>query len=205
MLTFLYKEILLPNKAPVNISLNLDLKKINVANTPASAAGQPIIPVEMQLTATNPSSREIYLLSNVWIAHGYRAMPSTPDAGAFGERMNDALSRRRMRPAQRYAINSAGVALAGGMLLSDTRLKPNEKVMRKLIFFVPKDTYDVIEVWISIPTTSRDGGLLTSWKFENNEVVPDFRYARDRRQLARGADNTFIEKHLELHNAVQLR
>src|SRR5438093_325085 len=63
--TFGYKEIMVPKSAPVNITLNLQLKKIGGA--PAKG---DLVAVEMRASATNPSSRDIHLLPNAWIAYG---------------------------------------------------------------------------------------------------------------------------------------
>src|SRR5438128_1254137 len=80
--TFVYKEIVVPKSAPVNVTVDLELKKI--------AGGQPgenkkkLIPVQFKVSAKNPSSREIYLLPSVWmaigvkVASGNRGLDSVP-------------------------------------------------------------------------------------------------------------------------------
>jgi hypothetical protein len=201
--TFYYKDVFQPRTAPVNISLNLDLKKVNPATPPADPHSAGMIAVEMQLAATNPSGREIFLLPNVWIAYGYRVSKAA-ESQDFAERLNDTLARPRARPVERFTRASSPVAVpvAGGVLLSDTNLKPGEKVARTLVFHVPRNTFDVIEVWTAIPTTSKAGKILLTWRIENNEMVNDVRYNdKERRPLKRDADGNYIDKDLELQQS----
>jgi hypothetical protein len=200
--TFFYKDVLLPHAVPVNISLNLELKKISGPDPPAGSNGQSLIAIEMQLAATNPSSREIYLLPNVWIAYGYHAKGTSFEAAAFAERLNRSLSRHVARPAERYASTSDGVPLAGGTLLNDSRLKPNEKVVRKLVFYLPKNTYDAVEVWTAIPSTSKAGKLKVTWRLKGNEMVPEVNYAdKAKGPVPKDTDGAFIDNRLELQES----
>lgn len=199
--TFYYKDVLQPSTAPVNISLNLELKKVSPTNPPNGSPGSKLIAVEMQLGATNPSSREVYLLPNAWIAYGYRTT-EPGDAPSFAQRLNDGFASQRIRPQERFGLTTNGDAVAGGVLLSDTQLKPGEKVMRKLVFHVPRNRYDVVEVWTAIPTTSQEGKLRITWRLVGNELLPDVRYNdKERRPLPRDAQGNFIDAELELQQS----
>ena len=74
--TFIYKEIVLPKSAPVNISVNLELKTIGPSNPQETEAKKQLIAVEMKVSATNPSPREVYLLPSIWFAYGYVDRPT---------------------------------------------------------------------------------------------------------------------------------
>ena len=74
--TFIFKEIEVPKSAPVNISLNLQLKKIE---TPQN--NEVLSAIEMKISATNPSTREIYLLPNAWVAYGGHIAASPASSG----------------------------------------------------------------------------------------------------------------------------
>jgi len=200
--SFFYKDVLEPRTAPVNISLNLELKKINASGPPMGSGGQQLIAIEMQLGATNPSSREIFLLPNVWVAFGYRTENAMLSKEEFSQRLNRNFNRQLIRPSERYATTSDGVPIAGGILLNDSKLKPNEKVIRKLVFYLPKNTYDVLEVWTAIPSTSKAGRLLVSWRVENNLVIPEVRYATKEYPLVkRDKNGAFIDDNLELQES----
>jgi hypothetical protein len=63
--TFVYKEITLPKSAPVNVSMDLQLKKIGTS-VDKREQEVPFVAVEMKVRATNPTSRSIYLLPSTW-------------------------------------------------------------------------------------------------------------------------------------------
>jgi len=120
----------------------------------------------------------------------------------FSQRLNRNFNRQLIRPSERYATTSDGVPIAGGILLNDSKLKPNEKVIRKLVFYLPKNTYDVLEVWTAIPSTSKAGRLLVSWRVENNLVIPEVRYATKEYPLVkRDKNGAFIDDNLELQES----
>src|SRR6266404_5182874 len=73
--TFFEKEVFIPKSAPVNISVNLQLKK--VATGSGNQAG--LTAVEMNVSATNPSTREIHLLPSAWSARGVRIKAAERD------------------------------------------------------------------------------------------------------------------------------
>src|SRR6266513_4802955 len=76
--TFVHKEITAPRAAPVNISLDLQLKKLG-ANEP----NKELVAVELKASATNPSTREIHLLPNLWTAYGINVVAAKPNDSDF--------------------------------------------------------------------------------------------------------------------------
>src|SRR5256885_1464223 len=78
--TFVFKEILVPKSAPVNVTINLQLKKIGTGPTNGNLTA-----VEMKISATNPSSRKVYLLPSVWVAHGIRIKAVERDDAGFAD------------------------------------------------------------------------------------------------------------------------
>ena len=80
--TFIYKEIVLPKAAPVNVTVDLLLKKIGPPNSPLQKGENgALIAIEMDVSAANPSSRSVNLFPSVWFAHGYkvRSIPENKD------------------------------------------------------------------------------------------------------------------------------
>jgi hypothetical protein len=65
-----YKDVIAPKSAPINISVNLQLKKIGPGKSDASDIAKRFIAIEMRVSATNPSTRQVFLLPSAWIAHG---------------------------------------------------------------------------------------------------------------------------------------
>src|SRR5713226_5577170 len=119
--TFVYKEIVVPKSAPVNVTVDLELKKIG-ANQPGATKAK-LIPVELRVSAKNPSSREIYLLPSVWMASGVK-------------------------------VASTKHAIDEGLTVTS----------RTLIFYVPPNEYDYLDVVTIIPTIAKKGAMDLEWK-----------------------------------------
>jgi len=156
--TFVYKEIVVPKSAPVNVTVDLELKKI--------AGGQPgankkkLIPVELRVSAKNPSSREIYLLPSVWMAYGVKV---ASNEHALGD-VPAVTSHNEESFSQRHADVAESVIVAFGGLVEDDSLKPNEVTARTFIFYVPQNEYDYIDLVTVIPTVAKKGAVDLEWK-----------------------------------------
>jgi hypothetical protein len=196
--TFIYKEILLPNSAPVNISVDLQLKKIgqmgpngaplsDVSDKPNGLAGeidkkQQLIGVEMRISAINPSTRDVYLLPSAWLAYGIvdRASDDLPIEDAA-----KSLNAGYMQYSLKHAVPAEESLVAVGTLFKDHGLRPNERVGRTEIFYVPAGRYDRIAVEGQLITMSKPAKLTVQWKWENEQLFA---------QLYRvGANNELIE------------
>lgn len=160
---FVYKEITVPNSAPVNVSIALQLKKIGPKST--ASEKQTFIAAEMQTAATNPSTREVYVLGSAWIARGCRV-----DTGPNEESFSTQAEKSLNSPGEGYAeisvrdINYANVV--AGRLFADTFLKPNKSVRRTKIFYIPVDRYDEIDLDVRVITTERPQSIALRWKVE---------------------------------------
>ncbi len=156
--TFVYKEIVVPKSAPVNVTVDLELKKIG-ANQPGATKAK-LIPVELRVSAKNPSSREIYLLPSVWMASGVK-VASTKHAIDEGLTVT---SKNEASYSQRHADVTENIIVAFGGLVEDDSLKPNEVTARTLIFYVPPNEYDYLDVVTIIPTIAKKGAMDLEWK-----------------------------------------
>lgn len=168
--TFIYKEIKLPEESPTNISVNLQLKKASTGKPKTS-----LIPVEIHVSATNPSSRTIYLLSNYWIAWGYRTEPianmDTMDSGAFSGRMDATINAQNGQNFERHSVSSPRSIIAGGSLFSDDSLNPNETITRTIMFYAPRDKYDSVLAQVNMPSFEAQKGLEMQWKVKADGSV----------------------------------
>jgi hypothetical protein len=160
--TFVYKDITLPKSAPVNISVTLNLKKIG----PKSPEKQGLTAVEMQTAATNPSAREVRLLSSAWIARGCSVIAEQNDP-SFIEQAQLQLNSLHEGYAEQFAKFDQCSNAAAGHLFGDSFLKPNESVRRTKVFYVPTDRYDEIDVDVRVLTAERPEGVDLQWKVEN--------------------------------------
>jgi|SRR5580700_9168678 hypothetical protein len=147
--------------APVNISINLQLKKIGRKDTVAEKQG--LIAVEMQAEASNPSIRDVFLLRSVWIAFGCNVGTGADDA-SFMAKAKDSLNTYDEVFAERFAMQPPCTNFADGHIFKDTVLRPKESTRRTVIFYVPFDKYDAIKVHVRMPTTDKSKGVVLEWK-----------------------------------------
>lgn len=206
--TFIYKEIMLPKAVPVNVSVDLQLKKIGRPNSQVQQGeNKALIAVEMAVSATNPSSREVYLLPSVWIAHGYKVNALSENKG-FAKQATLVLDSQDKSQLEKHA-STAGIAdgpVAIGRLFPDNSLKPNEKVAQKLLFHVPVGRYDFISVEALMPTMAKKEGAVLVWKYDEKDgsLVPImFKIAKngERKEMKNDKDGHYMDDELELQTA----
>jgi hypothetical protein len=169
--TFFYKEVFVPKSAPVNISINLQLKKVGTG----SASQASLAAVQMDVSATNPSTREIQLLPSAWIAHGIRIRTTERNDADLGKATADALRDPNVvYTVERHAIDQESLIVAGGFLFADSALKPNEKLTRTIIFHVPKEGYDLLAVNAVIPSAEDLSQIQLEWTLKDKDLEPTF-------------------------------
>jgi len=196
--TFVYKEIKLPKSAPVNITLNLQLKKIGTGATKGDLTA-----VEMKCSATNPSSREIHLLPSAWIAYGMTITATSTDDSNFIKDANAALiDSERISTVQRHAKNQKTSVVATGKLFDDTGLKPGETTGRTIIFYVHQNDYDLVDLTTVMPSVADVRGIELEWTLtKESELHPTvYRVDKNGKRTPIG-DNDRLDKRLELQMA----
>jgi len=166
--TFIYKEVMVPKSAPVNICLNLEVKKIDSAATSA----KNLTAVEMKVSANNPSTREIHLLSSGWTAYAMAAMPVESDLSHDSATAKTITTPRDITTLERHAKRKGATLVALGQLYGDVSLKPGENLTRRIVFHVPRNKYDLVEVRVSIPSATNVDGVGFKWVFEDDSLQP---------------------------------
>ncbi|HVI08713.1 MAG TPA: hypothetical protein VND65_10505 [Candidatus Binatia bacterium] len=206
--TFIYTQVIVPKAAPVNISVDLGLKKIDTAKADAKADKRHLVPVEMKISAKNPSSREVFLLPSGWIAWGLTIGDSgTQKADGFDE-PKPITAQTSTQSMLRHADVKSVDVVAFGRLLEDSTLKPNEACSRTIVFYVPRDQYDSLEVHAYIPTVIKEGKVDLEWKLENSDLHASM-YRLDGRGNRAGAlkpdsDGGFSDPQLGLQQATSM-
>lgn len=168
--SFIYKEVLVPKSAPVNVTLDLQLRKLDNANSEVhQCKAVELIPVEMTASATNPSSRTVFLLSNLWSAWGSNVAVS-PELPRFAESVEKVVNSEQLGPIELNAQRRPHRRpVAIGRLFRDTCLKPNERVVRRLVFHVPCGEYDVIDVNTDVITVAKEGAAALQWHYKDSD------------------------------------
>lgn len=199
--TFMYKEWYLPKTALVNISTDLSLRRIGLSDA-AKPPGPRFVAVELAVSATNPSTREVFLLPNIWVARGFRLKSLDNTQHDFLSQFGSAFKDARLGVKQRGVADTEGEPVALGRLFGDDRLKPNEKIMRKIVFHVLKDQYDYIEVRTTMPTVTKEGRLDLEWKYKDGRfnaiVFRNINDIRDKKELDKKVNGDYSDGGVEL-------
>lgn len=171
--TFGYKEILVPQSAPVNISMNLQLQKVAISNKKENK----LIAVEMKVSATNPSSRVVKLLPSVWFAYGKEVVPVSENT-SFSKKLFTTLNTRNEGFIQKHAESKFASVVAAGNLFQDDFLQPKETRARTIIFHIPKNKYDVLEVQAIMPSAENTKPIYLQWTFNDEVNAPIYNIYR---------------------------
>ena len=178
---FLYKEIYLPQVAPVNISVDLELSRIAQDYPGRPSDLLKLIPVQLKVSAKNPGSRPINILTSRFAVHGIKVNNSTGGETGFYKRFAETINAADSRRFESLsAIEKDPELIAGGRLLVDTVLNPDEQIMRNLIVYVESGKYDKLEATVNVASArdaesfgvawTSEGGLPTenAWWFDDS-------------------------------------
>jgi hypothetical protein len=166
--TFIYKEIRVPRAAPINISVNLDLKEIGTQDAEGGEQGE-LSAIEMKISARNPSSRPVYLLSNMWFAEGVKIARAAGET--FLPEVNGLFISGTPNYMTRHAKKESSEVLATGILFSDHVLKPNETIATTIVFHVPAKQFDLIQVTAQMPTVAKEKKAVLVWAFDGESFA----------------------------------
>ncbi|MCP9787364.1 hypothetical protein [Cyanobium sp. N5-Cardenillas] len=146
--TFVWQDILVPSWAPAAINLDLSLTPIEGRTTTADGSE-----MALNITATNPSSRKLYLLSNVWQLVGIHRKAVTEKE--FIHLGNRTLRDVPLLQAERLIRNETSPTLAVGRIFGDDIIHPGEKIDRTIVVRLPAG-YGVAEVNVVVPTLTKE-------------------------------------------------
>lgn len=110
--TWLYKELIIPNTAPVNIDLSTEVKSLTAtAEDKPKAPNSALDSAVIKVTVKNPSSRKITLYGPRWILLGRRRITgadakSAPDKGTE-DYMVDRETAREFNDYQRQEVKNS--------------------------------------------------------------------------------------------------
>jgi hypothetical protein len=167
---FIYKEIIIPKSAPVNVTLELSLNKRGMCGIKESKQPGSLVALEMKVTAKNPSSRTVYLLPSAFIVFGYHVAISHLENGDFLREISENKITSKPYPLKLKHVNiSKGEVVAVGKLLVDDALKPKELVGRCFLIYVPQGEYDMLRAVAIIPCAKYNSGIRLEWEYKKDE------------------------------------
>jgi len=206
--TFVYKEMVVPKSAPVNITLDLQLKKIGFPNSPLQQEeDKSLIAIEMSVSATNPSTRNVYLLPSMWVAYGLKVY-AQEDNPKFVAQVTASLNSRTGAYAEKHALrySTSPFPVAIGDLFPDQVLKPNERTTQRTVFHIPPSEYDLVELHVYLPSMGKENGAILEWKFDEkngsiNPIVYRILKNGERKEMGKDKDGSYTDKQLELQSS----
>jgi hypothetical protein len=198
---FIYKEIVAPSAAPINVSLDLELKLIDQVEA-GSSNTRSRFPVQLKVVARNPSTRSIYLLSSAWWVYGIDVAMRETDEKEFDKSVASSVSYPSGQYAERYVIQGDPVLVAAGSLVADVVLKPAEIITRSLIIYLPPK-HDKLEVVVKIPTSEKnpEGKVKLLWDNKRNWTL----YSSDKIYSGVNLDKEFGNRDSAARAEISLR
>jgi hypothetical protein len=163
---FYVKEISIPKSAPVNITVDLSLRKTEPKEIKGNGNKNQARTIEANVSAKNPSSRTIYLLPSVFVVTGFKIKKEDEKSDLLKRKEEiKKLSGYPCGLMTRHYRVADPIIVTVGELLTDAYLRPGEEVRKDLIFYVPRGQYDMIKVDGYIPTLANKlEGRWTKWK-----------------------------------------
>jgi hypothetical protein len=151
--TFVWKEILVPNWIPAAIVMEVSLTPVSkyVGGDVASRDG--LMEMELQMSATNPSARTLYLLPNYWKLSAIQLQNSVGGTD-FAARVNEAFSGSSVDHVERKSLLQTRPIIAAGRLFVDDLIQPQEKITRNLIVRVPT-VYSAAMIELLLPALTK--------------------------------------------------
>lgn len=169
--TFVWQDILVPSWAPAHVNLEITLTPVE--GRKYSEGGSEMT---LRMTATNPSSRKVYALSNTWQLFGIKRK-AVPELG-FVSQGDEALRGQPLIYAERGISNESGPTLAVGRIFDDDIIHPGETINRSIMVRIP-DGYEAAGVSIVVPALTKapnaklfNGRRLVWGLSEHEDLVP---------------------------------
>lgn len=180
--TFVQERFVLPRSAPVNVTAEVEVAPVGALVDPARGR---LVAVEIRLTARNAGPRIVYLLPSYWAAHGLNVTPGAV-ADWTDSLPEDLDGRREHRRGQYYAVSDPQL-IGASVAFPDEFLQPGEQVSRSIVFYVPEQQFDVLQVKVMIPSAYEDGVLDVDYAYDDRRGLTSATYL-----LGEGESRTLV-------------
>lgn len=172
---FLFQEVLRPAVAPVNISLELEIKRLKPI---LDEVGKPQ-PVLLKVSARNSSKKILVIRKTYWVAYGIKLAPPSsingkatpPNSEAqliddINEQMalgRDKLSLNGTATSRYQHSNDTWDLIGFGPLFDSSDIRPEEEIKVQRVVLVPKlaspDHYQLLRVRVIMPSHAKRSNL----------------------------------------------
>jgi hypothetical protein len=174
-----HQEIVVPSTAPVNLTTEVTVEQVGFADQ-AHGPSAGLEAIQLSITATNVSSRNVYLLSNYWDAWAGKVTTGSKSDDEWLETINKIQSIQAsggflLAPyGKYYHIESFERIAWGNVFPVSYFLYPKETVSASIVFFVPKGNYDLVHVEVHIPTTENRKNVDLTFTVDKDRVTPRY-------------------------------
>jgi len=152
---FIYKEIWLPKSAPVNVTLEFVLQKSFTGDVSTFSQPNVLVPIELRVSARNPSTRTVNLLPSIFIIKGIRIAAKYYTEADLGEQLKkEEFDNNSKILVTKYTSGQEETIVAVGNLMCYDFLYPNEIESRSFIFHIPQGQYDMLSAFAFIPSAA---------------------------------------------------
>jgi hypothetical protein len=202
--TFIYKEITAPKAAPINISLEVQARRVGADNIRGRQQKEQLIAIELKVVAKNPSSRTVYLLRPIWFASaGNIEARTTNNDESLDDEIVKSLNSGQKMVMERHTLLLNAKIVAAGVLFVDDLVRPGEAISRTVIFHIPKELYDHVTIFTEIPTAGTEG-IDIEWQYDSTTVEFTRKLYRTDASSQRQEipeDRLLVDKTLEIQSA----
>jgi hypothetical protein len=119
--------------------------------------------IQLDITAKNSGGRTAYVLDSIWVAEGIRLQKRSLKDEDGAEHVKKAISEGIPNSARYFSFDDA-TQVQGGSAFQDTLLPPNEAVTRSVVIYVPQDWYDLLWVYVRLPTVAVAHSAKMTWE-----------------------------------------
>jgi hypothetical protein len=166
---FIYRDVYLPATAPINLTTEVKVQEAGVGAT--GVDGRPLEAIEIKISARNPSSRKVYLLKNLWQAVGVH-IKSIPEDDSWLDHADARIGAGYLLAGSRHHTSETATLVAAGNAFADTMLNPNETISAAVVIYLPKGTYDFLQIDTFLPTVAKEDPKRPGEGLVNVRYVP---------------------------------
>jgi hypothetical protein len=154
-----HQEIVVPSTAPVNLTTDVTVDEVGTGRALAGTSEERLDAIRIMVTATNVSTKTIYLLANYWdawagkVAPRMSGSPWLQDINKAQAVQNETGRLHYAASGRYYGITTFERVAWGNLFPTSYLLHPKETISASTLFYVPKGAYDMAHVEVHIPTT----------------------------------------------------
>jgi hypothetical protein len=178
-----HQEVVVPSTAPVNLTTEVSVEEVGFGAPTKGSSEEQLDAIQLMVTANNVSSKNIYLLTNYWDAWGGKVAPRSSNADMAlwlrnvnqWEAIQNETGQLYYSPSGKYYEITAFERVAWGNIFPASYiLYPKETISASVVFYVPKNSYDLVHVEVHIPTTEKLKMVDLMFVVDADRVKPKF-------------------------------